>query len=708
MKRSALLLCFLPAALVGGLRLTAQEPLIWGFGPSANPAQRQLEKRLISLPLAEKTEAYHRFLTEEPHVAGTPGGRRVAEYIHAQFKRFGVDSQLVEYEVLLSYPKHVEAELIIPKKMRLANPEAGYEVDKDSFDERVDPPWHAYSASGQVEGQAVYVNYGRAEDYDRLEELGVDVRGKIALARYFHGYRGGKSLEAEQRGVRALIVYSDPAEDGYVQGDVYPDGPWGPESKVQRGANVYDFLVPGDPLTPGWASTPGARRLSVEESRILPKIPTLPLSYADAAHVLKALGGPSAPRGWQGGLPFAYHIGPGPAAVRLDLEISRERRTIVNVIGTIRGSEHPDQMVVLSNHHDAWVYGAVDPSSGTASLIEAARVFGGLLKEGWRPRRTLILGAWDAEEYTLTGSTEWGEDRADELRQNAVACLNVDASTSGSEFAAAAVPSLRRFIVEAAADVPDPAGGSVLDRWRAAEGEENIRSYAVKTESELPVEIGILGSGSDYTVFFNFLGVPSVDMLFDGPYGVYHSQYDSHRWMRRFGDPGFRYHRAMVALWTVMATRLANAEILPLDYTEYARELKNYADELAGLTGDRLSMRPLEAAIERFGEAARQLRSRLGVAMRKEVSAATAAAVNRALMMAERDFTNPDGLPGRPWFKHLIYAPLSSYAAQTLPGIREAVADGDWRRAAQQRDVVVGAVDRAGARLREALQVLER
>ncbi len=679
----------------------SQDPKpIPGFAPGSLAVQRELEGKLKSLPRAENARRNHLRLTEDPHVAGTPGGKAVADFIHSEFKRYGVPVEMVEYDVLLSYPETVDVRMVRPIEVELANPEEGYDGDKDSFDSRVDPPWHAYAASGEVTSQVVYVNYGRAEDYDRLERLGIDVRGKIALARYFKGYRGGKSLEAERRGVAALIIYSDPADDGYVQGDVYPSGPWGPGSHVQRGANVYDFKVPGDPLTPGWASTKGARRIAEEESEILPKIPTLPLSSDDASNILENLAGVAAGAEWQGGLPFTYHLGPGPAEVSVDLEITRERRTIYDIIGRIEGSEEPDQFVILSNHHDAWVYGGVDPSSGTASLLELARVFGQLSAEGWKPRRTLILAAWDAEEYTLTGSTEWGEENAEAMRRGAVACLNVDASTSGGLFSASAVPSLRRFIIDVARDIGDPGGErSVFEKWAASRDGGNIRGYAVNVESRLPVDIGILGSGSDYTVFFNFLGVPSVDMLFDGPYGVYHSQYDNHAWMSRFGDPGFRYHRTMSSLWGVMAVRLANADLLPFDYEEYGRDLALYVKDLEPLAADHLDLKPLRDAVDAFTEAAVQAAQRTEKMLTEGADRARLKKFNEALMKVERDFTVAEGIPGRPWFKHLIYAPLPSYQAETLPGVREALVEKDWTRAERQRDVLVAAVRRAAATL---------
>ena len=623
----------------------------------------------------------------------------MAEYVAARFREYGLETEVPSYDVLLSYPRTVELEMVAPRAMRLARREEPLPEDPSSSDPTASGPWHAYAKSGEVEADVVYVNHGQPEDYDRLSGMGVDVRGRVALARYFGGYRGGKSLEAERRGVAALITYTDPEEDGYVQGDVYPRGPWGNDSHVQRGANVYDFIVPGDPLTPGWASVAGARRIPEAESRILPKIPTLPLSFRDARVLLEALEGPVRPtREWQGGGPFAYHVGPGPARVRLRLDVSRETRTIRDVIGRVRGAD-PDpavarQIVLLSNHHDAWTFGGVDPSSGTATALELARSLGDLARRGLRPRRTIVLGIWDAEEYTLTGSTEWGEEHRDELAREAVVCLNVDASTSGDQLSASAVPSLRPLLYEAARSVPDPKGrGTVYDVWRAGQ-ERNVRGYGVVAGARTAdPPVAILGSGSDYTVFFNHIGVPSADLVFDGPYGVYHSIYDSHEWMKRVGDPGFRYHAAMARLWGLLALRLANADVLPLDYGAYGRDLLAYLDDVATLARSR----GVDAGLDRARRAAQAL-SRLGVS--EPTGDATAdAARSRALMEAERDLLSADGIPDRPWFRHLVYAPLPSYEAETLPGVREAILAGDAARAREQAERLAGALERAGRTL---------
>jgi N-acetylated-alpha-linked acidic dipeptidase len=682
-----------------------------GFSTQSYETQRKWEKRFLEIPSADRCRKYLRRLTRQPHVAGTPGDRRVTQFIFDEFQRAGLKPEIVEYRVLLSYPKKVEVELTEPARVKLANPEPEIRGDRDTRpkDPMMKMPWNAYSPSADLTRPVAYVNYGRAEDYDQLEKLGVSVKDKIVLARYFHGYRGGKSLEAERRGAAGIIVYSDPAEDGATRGPVYPDGPYGPPGHLQRGAVVYDFLTPGDPLTPGWASTESARRLPMEEANILPKIPMVPLSAVDAEEILKRLGGPEVPTGWPGGLPLTYRLGDGTVKVHLALEMERRVTPIWNVIAQIPGREEPDKLVILSNHHDAWVYGAVDPASGTTSMLELARALGQLLKEGFRPRRTILLGNWDAEEYTLTGSTEWGEQFAEELRKNAVVCLNVDASTSGKDFAVSTVPSLLTAIMEAAQAVKDPATGhTVYDRWREQRGASSVRSYAVPGSGAAPVPFGLLGGGSDYMVFLQHNGVPSLDMLFDGPYGVYHSVYDDFRWMDRFGDPGFRYHATMSRLWGLLALRLANADLLPFDYSIYAAEVAAYLEGLgktapADFYSD--TIRPLVAKCRRWQDAAGKTTAALEAWRRGSLSLTSAARerINAALMAQERALVDDQGIPGRPWFRHMIYAPLPSYEAESLPGLREALEAHDLERARDASLRLGAAFDRAIAALADNL-----
>jgi N-acetylated-alpha-linked acidic dipeptidase len=448
-------------------------------------------------------------------MAGSARNYELAQYVAEQWRKYGLeDVQLIEHPVYLPWPVRYEATLVDSRE-KLSLKEEPIPEDPDSYSNEVGIPYCAYSADIDITAPVVYVNSGNPEDYDLLQKQGVDVRGKIALARYSvpYSYRGFKALTAQKRGASALLLYSDPAEDGFKKGAVYPAGPWGPESHLQRGGIVYDFNLPGDPRTPGWASVPGGRFLPAETAVSMPTIAAAPMSYKDARKLLSMMTGPTAPQKWQGGLPLQYRLGPTSDKLHLVIENDKKVRSIWNVVGRLRGTERPDEWVVLGNHRDAWVFGGVDPSSGSATMMETARAFGELKRSGWKPRRTLIFASWDAEEFTLTGSTEWGELEADKLKAGALAYLNVDSSASGNNFTAAAVPSLANFLREVARDVPDPSGGSIYDLW------------ASRNKSDTPVTTR-LGSGSDYTVFLNFLGVPIADLTFDGPYGVYHSIYD--------------------------------------------------------------------------------------------------------------------------------------------------------------------------------------
>ncbi len=576
----------LAAAAIMALRgVERAEAPLTGFSPPSAARQREIERRLVALPRPEECGAILREITSAPHVAGTEGNARVADFLASEYRKAGFDVRTPTYDVLLSYPRSAKLEIVGEPEVALGRREEPIAEDPDSDVPEAAAAWNAYSPSAEVVSEVVYVNRGSAEDYQRLAKLGIDVRGRIALARYFGGYRGGKSLEAEKRGVAAVIVYSDPIDDGWFKGPVYPGGPWGPASHFQRGANVYDFLIPGDPLTPGWASTPDARRIPASESQILPKIPMMPLSWRDAAEILKRLRGPAVPDdSWQGlALPETFRVGPGPVRLHLRIENSRERRPIKNVIATLRGNEEPDRIVLLSNHYDAWVYGAADPSSGTAALLTLGRALGRLAADGFRPRRTIVMAAWDAEEFTLTGSTEWGEENEKDLKTNAVVCINVDEAAHGRLFSPSASPLLFAAIRDAARDLPDPGapGKSLADTWRESAGFIGVGSYATAAAGGEDLPVAILGSGSDYTVFFNHLGIASADLVFDGPYGVYHSVYDSYRWMATEGDPGFHYTAAMATYAGLLALRFANAEFLPFDAGAYGREIARYADDLA-------------------------------------------------------------------------------------------------------------------------------
>ena len=674
---------------------------IFGFSKQTVASQLNIERRIKGHPSTARIQADHRYLTDEPHVAGSPRDRALAEWTAAEWRAAGLEEvEIIEHEVLLPYPQEVRVEMTAPRSWRATLREDPIGADKDTLAGNIDLASHAFSASGQVSGPVVYAGSGNPSDYNWLASHGIDVKGAIALVRYSvpYSYRGFKALTAQQRGAAGIIIYSDPADDGYGKGRVYPEGPWGPDSHIQRGGIVYDFLVPGDPLTPGWASIAGAKRIPASQAVSLPAIVSVPMSHKEARVILESLGGPSSPRQWHGGLPISYRVGPGPATVRITVRNDDKIRPIWTVAGKIRGATEPDQWVVLGNHRDAWVYGGVDPSSGSASMMELARTLGAMVREGIRLKRTIVFASWDAEEWTLTSSTEWGEQFEQALRERTVAYLNVDSSASGRNFRAAAVPALNQFVIEAAATVTDPATSVPLTTaWR---------DHRVRERGSLPGRAGDdlvnnrLGSGSDYTVFLNFLGVPIVDMAFEGPYGVYHSVYDNHQWVSRFGDPGFRYHATMTRLWGIMATRLANADLLPLDYRPYATRVGEFLADLerrwatSGGTGFRVA----RAANRRFADAAAGA-ARRGRAALEASAGRDLSAVNRALMNAERGLLDMQGIPGRPWYRHQIYAPKYTYAPELLPGLAEAIDARDAKRVHEQEERLAAALDRAAVAL---------
>jgi N-acetylated-alpha-linked acidic dipeptidase len=715
----ALLLGF--PSMVGGQQASSGKP-IRGFTPAAARQELRIEDGIARSLSPDSVRKYHRFLTEQPHVAGTPRNRELADYMVERFRAYGLeDVRLNRYDVLLPYPDTVSVTMLEPFRYEASLKEDPY-PDGEAYGDDIGLAYLGMSASGDVTGELVYASSGNPEDYDWLEAHGIELEGKIAIVRYSvpYSYRGFKALTAERRGLKALIIYSDPADDGYRKGLTYPDGPWGPESHIQRGSITYDFIVPGDPLTPGWASVDGARRIPLSEARSVPKMITVPLSYREARPLLESLGGPVAPQSWQGALPFTYRVGPGATRVRVNVQMDGGTRSIWVAEGRIRGAEAPEQLVVLGNHRDAWVFGGVDPSSGTATQIELARVLGGMLKEGHRPRRTIVLASWDAEEWHLTGSTEWGEQFAEELGRGGVAYLNVDASTSGPEFVAGAVASLNRLIVETVRDVADPnTGGSVLEAWghdlRTTEREAVIGGGAgtgdpQELDDPLNYVGNELGSGSDYTVFLNFLGLPIVEMSFNGPYGVYHSQYDNFHWVERFGDPGFRYMTTMSEVWGRMALRLANAEVLPFDLGLYAGRVQGFLAELKGEPGveGRLRLSEAEEATADWALAAGTLEARVQAALTaaSEGTPLSFPELNRALLGVERGFLLEEGIPDRPWFKHALYAPRYTYAPMMLPGLREGIERGDWALAQEQVDLLTQRLRRVAQSVRAAAETL--
>ncbi|MGH9341632.1 MAG: M28 family metallopeptidase [Acidobacteriota bacterium] len=680
-------------------------PRPMGFTADNSAQQLKIEEMFSSVPSPVSSRRHHLILTEEPHIEGQPSQRQVVEYVFKHFSGAGIPAELVEYQVYYPYPKEIRVQLLEPRELDFSLQEKGYELDKDTFAQDVIMPFNAYSPSGQAEGQVVYVNYGLPDDYERLRDLGVDVRDRIVLARYGGGFRGVKVKVAEEQGAAGILIYSDPMDDGYFQGDIYPFGPLRPPSGVQRGSVQYLFIHPGDPLTPGIAATQGATRIPEEQISNMPSIPSQPLSYEEARPILENLAGAVVPKGWQGALPFTYHVGPGPARIRMSLEMDYAVRPVWNVIGRISGSTYPNEWVVLGNHTDAWTYGAVDPNSGTTCLLELVSGLGELLQAGFRPKRTIILAAWGGEEYGLLGSTEWAEDLRAELTENAVAYLNVDSAVSGNTFAASAVPSLQDLVREVVRTVEDPATGkSVHEAWLADQQDNQQKD---DQEPLADVKLGDLGSGSDYTVFLDHLGVPSLTMGFKGDYGVYHSLYDTHYWMTRFGDPIWQYHPVMTKIWGRMALRLANADVLPFDYSDYGQAIAGHLESLrmqsARIEEVNINWESLLQEAKAMDEIGREINQGIERMLDRNVNATAVARINELLRQVERNFLLEEGLPKRPWFKHAIYAPgyYTGYASKPLPGVSQALDDGEYTIAAFQAQLLL-------QQLRAANQTLDQ
>ncbi|MBZ5701084.1 MAG: M28 family metallopeptidase [Acidobacteriia bacterium] len=696
----------------------AAKASIRGFTPQHAQLERQLETQFQSIPSPEKARAWHRELTAEPHPAASARNNQLADYIAEEWRKQGWEEVVLRrYDVLHSRPRSVSLEMVAPMNYKAGLREDAYPADPDTKNPAVSGAYFGYSASGEVTAEVVYAHSGNPEDYDLLRKNGISVKGKIVLVRYSnpYSYRGFKALTAEREGAAALLIYSDPAEDGYTRGKVFPDGPWGPESHIQRGAITYDYIVPGDPLTPGWPSLPGAKRIPISEARSLPKIMALPLSWRDAQPLLANMTGAEAPKEWQGALPITYRFtGSVKAHVKVDMDTSIQPYTVVEA--RIKGSELPDEWVLLGNHRDAWAFGGVDPSSGTASLLELTRSLGELKKRGQRPRRTIVVCSWDGEEYALTGSTEWGEQFADHLRKNLVAYLNVDESVSGAaatagpdglSFKPDAVGSLAPMIVEASHDVRMPSGRSLYDSWRATRMRDD-KSSSLPDDSSL-VETRI-GSGSDHTVFLNHLGRPVANLTFSGDYGVYHSQYDDHFWMARIGDPAFEYHIALTRIWGLLALRLANADVLPFDFAFYGQTLAQFLDELAqhSRVPASLDLQPLRARLAEFQRVGGELNASLHKALAAgALEEGLVPDINDRFLRVESNWLNEDGIPGRPWFKHLLYAARYTYAHLEYPGLTEAVEQGDWKTAQEQLSLLEKAVEKNTELLRVARTELD-
>jgi N-acetylated-alpha-linked acidic dipeptidase len=689
-----------------------------GFSPQAEQTETAWETKFNAIPQPARIRQFMQVLSAEPHTIGQPYDHKLAQYILQQFKSFGLDAHIESYRVLFPTPIERQVEMIAPTRYTLKLTEPPVPGDPTSGQAGQTPTYNAYSPDGDVTGKLVYVNYGLPQDYAELEKLHISVRGKIVIARYGHAWRGIKPKVAAEHGAIACLIYSDPRDDGYFQGDVFPKGPYRPPDGVQRG-DVADEAAtwPGDPLTPGWASVPGAKRLTMAEaSPVFAKIPTMPISYADATPLLKALGGPVAPESWRGALGFTYHVGPGPATVHMKLKFDWGQHTVNDVVAVIPGSEWPSQWVLHGNHYDAWVNGADDPVSGTSTVLEDARAFGELLKEGWRPKRTILLFTWDGEEPGLFGSTEWAEQHAAQLEQNAVAYINSD-STDTNVLGVEASHTLEKFFNQIARDFKDPVSGKSLYEVMRARELKNAKSAAMRQaiESRADLRFGALGSGSDYSTFLDHLGIASANLGFYGgsPGGVYHSVYDDFYWYTHFGDPTFAYEQTFTRVMGVTLMRLADAPVLPFDYTDFADTMSLYVEQLKQLhdstpNAPPFDFTPLDAALARLEQAANDYASAYQHAMNSgsvfEKSADELAALNQAIYEVDRKMDTAQGLSdGRVggWYKNQIYAPgvYTGYGVKTLPAIRENIEQGHWDAARQGEQAVAGVFEAMAAQI---------
>lgn len=707
LRKSAWLFGFVAVAVFSlHPRAQAQTPAS-AFGYKDFAPQAEIEKKFLAVPEARLAGEALKTLTAKPHIAGSPEDHETALYVAEKFRAAGLETEIVPYKVLLNWPKLVKVEAYDASGKLLISGPTPEHVDKDPFQSnpRIFGAFNGSSASGDVTAEVVYANYGRLEDFQKLDADHVDLHGKIVIVRYGANFRGVKVYLAEQRGALGVLIYSDPQDDGYYKGDPYPLGAYRPETGVQRGSVQYLFKYPGDPETPGVASTtnlPDSARVNPDGNQ--PHIISIPISYHDAAPILQALKGAGVPQGWQGALPFRYHVGPGGVRVHLVSQQDYQRRTIWDVIGRVRGSEFPDEWVVSGNHRDAWVFGAVDPNSGSAAMLETVHGIGALLKQGWRPKRTLIFCSWDAEEEGLIGSTEWVEQHMDTLSR-AVAYFNMDVGVAGPNFSASAVPSLKQFIREVTQAVPSAtSGGTVYQDWHLEQirGVEGHRSSNAPPQPNDEVRVTDLGSGSDFTPFLQHAGVPSTDIGSEGPYGVYHSVFDNYAWFTLNADPHFTLLQQMARVFGVESLRMADADVLPYDYPAYAREVASYIDAAKKKAADEgltsLDFGPAQAAVSRFVTASARVHA-LQLAPSGDL-----AGLNRTLRAAETDLLSPNGLPSRPWYRHTIYAPgeYTGYAAVVIPGVNEAIDAKNAAVAAQQLTVLTQALERAAQTLESA------
>lgn len=674
-----------------------------GYSARDAAVERAAEAAAIRRPEPARASALSKALSDGPHVSGTPGQARTRDYVVQQMKAMGLETEVRAYDIWMPHivQAHVWRVAPSPKELNLKEGPVAGDPTSSAYPET--PPINGYGGAGDATGEVVYVNYGLIEDYATLDSMGVSVKGKIALARYGRSFRGIKAREAEKHGAAALLIYSDPQEDGFVRGDVYPEGPMRPSQGIQRGSVMN---VDGDPSTPGYPSRPGAPRIPVEQMDV-PHIPVVPIGYGNAAELLRGVRGAHIPQTWQGGMAFRYHIGPGPVRARVQVvtdTATKPLKTIWDTFGIVRGTELPDELVIIGGHRDAWGPGAADNVSGTVSVLEAARAVAEQMKAGWKPRRTILFATWDAEEWGLIGSTEYVEDDSLRLLKGGVAYFNQDVAAQGVAFGGGGSPSLRPMLRDVAAMVPSPdgSGASVYANWRkagrVADGQEPA--------------MGDPGGGSDFAGFYNHLGMPIAEWGFGGPGGVYHSLYDSYAWMSKFGDPGFTYHATAARIGAALVMRTANADILPYDYVEYARTMRRYLPAIDAAAKKRqwmLTSAPLGEAIDRMESAAQAFAVARDAALAAGVTAAATTRSNASLLQVERALTRPEGLRTRPWFRNLIYAADedNGYSTIVFPTVNEAIRSGDAGLAQRELADLVTRFDAATGALVAARRALD-
>jgi N-acetylated-alpha-linked acidic dipeptidase len=722
------------------------EKILLGFSAANSAQQLALEQKFDSFLKRENLRDWMKRLSARPHHVGSPYDKDNAEFMASLFKSWGFETQIEQFDVLFPTPKIRILEMTAPEKFtaKLEEPDLKEDATSNQKSEQL-PTYNAYSIDGDVTGDLVYVNYGIPADYEELEKRGIDVKGKIVIARYGGSWRGIKPKVAAERGAIGCLIYSDPRDDGYFQGDVYPKGAYRSENGAQRGSVADMPLFPGDPLTPGIGSTKDAKRLDRKNAPTLTKIPVMPISYADAAPLLKNLGGLVVPAGWRGALPLTYHFGGnGATKVHLKLEFNWDIKPAYDVIAKMKGTELPDQWILRGNHHDAWVNGADDPISGMVALLEEARAVGELAKTGWKPKRTIVYAAWDAEEPGLLGSTEWAETHADELRQKAVVYINSDSNGRGF-LGVGGSHTLEKFANEIARSVSDPQTKiSVWQRLKALQvvnGSPTSRKDALERSD---LRIYALGSGSDYTPFLQHLGIASFNIGFGGEDGggSYHSVYDSFDHFTRFGDPNFDYGIALAEVCGRTTLRMANADVLPFEFTNFADTVSNYIKEITTLADNLreetkmsnriisegmvavvedptktfvvpkpkadvpyLNFSPLQNALARLQESARNYQT---TSKNKQLSPAAQKSLSEILYRTERVLTRNEGLPRRAWFKHQIYAPgfYTGYGVKTLPAVREAVEQRDWKEATEQIEIVARTIENFAGEIDKATNLI--